>query len=67
MGGKLQAEFLSVKMSAFVQQKENTEGVLSDCNKELNLVYPVQNKQNLKPDKLFWKGTEVPAGCQPST
>lgn len=55
----------SYQMFAFVQQEENTEGVLSD-NKELNLVYPVQNKQNLKPEKLFWKGTELPAGCQPS-
>lgn len=41
--------------------------MLSNSNKELNLVYPIQNKQNLKPDKLFWKGTELPEGCQPSS
>lgn len=23
-------------------------------------------KQNLKPGNLFWKGTELPGGCQPS-
>lgn len=54
-------------MSAFVREKENTEGVLSDGNKELNLVYPIQNKKNLRPDKLFWKGIELPAGCQPNS
>jgi len=54
-------------MAAFIQEKENTEGVLNCGNKGLNLVYPVQNKQNLKPDKLFWKGTGLPGGCQPSS
>lgn len=40
VGGKLEAEFLSVVCLCSAEGK-NTEGVLSDGNKELNLIYPI--------------------------